>query len=121
MRPGPALFFLVAGCAKPATPPAQEPAVVVAPAPSAAPEPETRPEEQPRPAIEAVTGIAECDEYLELYRACEPKLAGDVAAGQRRAYPSERGWLLHLKSSSEAPGLPASCRDMLRELRPSCE
>lgn len=65
-------------------------------------------------------GIPACDEYLKLYRDCEPKLAGAIAAGDRRAYRSERARLVYLKSTREAPGLPGACGDMLRELEQVC-
>lgn len=111
-----------AACAKNAAPaePAPQRVVVSPPTPAADPEPAAEAPPPDRAEPEAVVGIPQCDRYLASYRDCAAKLAPEVAAGQRRAYPSERAWLLHLKSSGEAPSLPAACDDMLRELERAC-
>lgn len=114
------LALLVPACAS-APAPAPQP-VVVAPAPAPAEpatEPSAPPAERVAPAEEPL-GIPACDEYLVSYRDCEPRLAGESAAGNRRAYRSERAWLVYLKSSDEAPALSSTCGDLLRALEPVC-
>lgn len=114
------LALLLPACASAPAPAAQP--VVVAPAPASA-EPATEasapPAERAAP-VEEPLGIRDCDEYLALYRDCEPRLAGEIAAGNRRAYRAERARLVYLKSSDEAPALPSACGDLLRDLEQVC-
>ena len=70
--------------------------------------------------IEAVTQIPACDEYLSLYRACEPKLESAIMAGDRRTYRAERGGLEYLLTTEERNGLPDACAEMLDALRADC-
>ncbi|MCX4240749.1 hypothetical protein [Paraliomyxa miuraensis] len=70
--------------------------------------------------VEAITGVPDCDAYLELYARCEGFLRPQIMAGDRRFYPAEKGWLLHLAQSPEAPTLPEACAEMLDGLRTDC-
>ncbi|MBE7484593.1 MAG: hypothetical protein HS104_32080 [Polyangiaceae bacterium] len=112
------LALLLHACAS-APAPAPQPVVVAPASAEPATEPSAPPAERAAPAEEPL-GIRDCDEYLALYRDCEPKLAGEIAAGNRRAYRAERARLVYLKSSDEAPALPSACGDMLRELEQVC-
>jgi len=119
-----ALLPLVAACAPApharSVEAAPQTTVAVPPSSAAGAEPVSEPPPPDPPWADEVVGIPECDRYLASYRDCAATLAPDVAAGTRRAYASERAWLLHVKSSSEAPNLPAACDDMMRELERVC-
>jgi len=68
----------------------------------------------------AVTGISECDAYLDLYRRCEPRLAQAIAAGDLRTYEAEAASLRYFATTAERAGMPVSCRDMRRDLMERC-
>lgn len=61
-----------------------------------------------------------CAAYLEHYRRCEPVLAPEIAAGNRRSADAEEGWVRYMESSAEAPSLPSFCRDADAELASVC-
>lgn len=64
--------------------------------------------------------LPECDAYLRLYRRCEPALRASIAAGDRRDFEHERGWLAYLATTPEIEGMPAACRDETRGLQALC-
>lgn len=99
------------------TQPQATPAVVAEPDAGASPEGEPAGSSG---ALEAVTGIPECDAYLDLYQRCETRLEPEIMAGDRRFYKAERAQLEVLAQSPEAPSLPAACTQMLAELTPIC-
>lgn len=72
------------------------------------------------PAPAPLSSVPECDAYLRLYRRCEPSLAPSIAAGDRRDFVHERGWLEYLAGTPEVAGMPTACRDMTRELQAIC-
>jgi hypothetical protein len=76
--------------------------------------------EDEREASPAVTGIAECDAYLALYRRCESRLAPAIAAGDLRSYEAEAASLRYFATTAERAGMPAACRAMQRDLRERC-
>src|SRR5512139_3248799 len=96
-------WALVVACASPATPVTPEtvtPSAPVTTEDDPAPTPAVAAEDAAAPA--AVTGIPSCDAYLEAYRVCEPDLATEIAAGNRRKYSAEEGWVTYMKTTSEA-------------------
>jgi hypothetical protein len=96
--------------AEPAQTPKTPPPAVEAPAPH-----------DPDPGlVETPIGILACDEYLALYRDCEPKLEPEIQAGDRRDYRHERGWIEYLRDSPEGAQLPEACREMTRDLKRDC-
>lgn len=94
-----------------------EPAPAQAPAASPV---EDAAEVAPPGVVEAITGIPDCDAYLELYARCEARLRPEIMAGDRRFYAAEKASLVHLSESAEAPALPDACAGMLAELRDDC-
>lgn len=117
------LVALALACApadQPAEPPREVPAAraepVTQPQPAAAP---SEPAEEHEPEGASI-GVPQCDAYLELYRKCEPELAPEIAAGNRRTARAEAAWLEHFSKAEKDPGLPASCEAMLSELRKRC-
>ena len=66
------------------------------------------------------TGIAACDAYLDLYEGCEPRLRGEILAGERRTPEAERGWILYIMSTPERASLDQGCLDMLAMIRDRC-
>lgn len=64
--------------------------------------------------------MRECDELYELCKACEPRLAPEIAAGNRVSCDAERARMTHFLTTSEGPGVPAACRTSLEALRPKC-
>ncbi|MBI5537145.1 MAG: hypothetical protein HY898_30765 [Deltaproteobacteria bacterium] len=112
--------------------PAREPsaaAVVPAAAPSDRPAlaeaSATREEAAPaRPVVpsigEPITGIQQCDEYLDLYKRCEKRMEAEIAAGNAIRYQNEAARLKYLQSTPEAPGLPQACTGWLERLRGKC-
>ena len=80
----------------------------------------TQPEESAEEAVEVVIGIPECDQYLALYKRCEPELKEEIMAGDRRFYKSERGSLEYFAKQEGREQLPAQCADMLEQLRKDC-
>jgi hypothetical protein len=67
-----------------------------------------------------VTGISECDAYLDLYRRCEPRLAPAIAAGDLRSYEAEAASLRYFATTAERAGMPEACRGMRRDLMERC-
>lgn len=65
-------------------------------------------------------GVPQCDAYLELYRRCEPELAAEIAAGNRRSARAEAGWLEYVHEHERDAGLPQACEAMLTALRGRC-
>ena len=140
MMRGPLFFLLALGtlvaCGSAAssppveepTPPAPDEAATPAPAPADEAEPAPAPAAPEAPAddpfadleIEEVTGIPACDEYLALYRACEPKLESKIMAGEKRTYRAERGSLEYFMTTEERKAMPEACADMLAALRTEC-
>jgi hypothetical protein len=121
-------------CSGSAPPPAEKPAEAEpAPADSAsppaasqaAPQPEAPPPTadengQPDYEVEEITKIRECDEYLALYRFCEPRLKDEIMAGDRRTYKAERASLEYFLSTPERASMPDACADMLHALEKDC-
>lgn len=113
------LVALALACApadKPAEPPRETPAAPAEPVarPAASGQVEAyRPEG-------AWIGVPQCDAYLELYRQCEPELAAEIAAGERRSAKAEAGRLEYFHKVEKDPELPAACESMLAELRTRC-
>lgn len=70
--------------------------------------------------VETITGIPDCDAYLDLYARCVDFLRPQIMAGDRRFYATEKASLLYFAESPEAPALPGSCAGMLDELRKDC-
>jgi hypothetical protein len=64
--------------------------------------------------------VPQCDAYLELYRKCEPELAAEIAAGERRSARAEAARLEYFHKVEQDPDLPAACAAMLAELRRRC-
>ena len=78
-------------------------------------------EPAPAPAgPESATGLEVCEEYLALYKRCEPTLKPQIMAGDRRPVDAERGWVEYVAGTPERAALPAACRDMLAELKQVC-
>lgn len=126
-----ALVAVLFGACAPAAPPADPPAAPPPSAPAAPPEKKpaapatTTPEKKPAPtpstpATATSTGVRECDDLYALCKACEPKLAPEVAAGNRVSCDAERAKMTHFLTTSEAPGVPAACRASLDALRAKC-
>ena len=67
-----------------------------------------------------LSSVPECDVYLHLYQRCEPTLAPSIAAGDRRDFEHERGWLEYMSTTPEVAAMPDACRDMTRELQAVC-
>jgi hypothetical protein len=67
-----------------------------------------------------LSSVPECDAYLRLYQRCEATLAPSIAAGDRRDFVHERGWLEYMSTTPEVAAMPDACRDMTRELQAAC-
>ena len=94
-------------------------------APALAEQPISREEAAPKPSPvasvgEPITGIKECDEYLDLYKRCEKRMEPEIAAGNAIRYQNEAARLKYLQSTPEAPGLPQACVGMLKALHGKC-
>ncbi len=57
---------------------------------------------------------------LHLYEKCEPKLRDEIAAGDRRTYRAERGWLEYTLTTPERPAMASACAENLAALRQRC-
>jgi hypothetical protein len=124
MSPRPlVLAALTLACApadRPAEPPRVTPAAPVEPVTRAQPTATTAGEVEEYRPDGAWIGVAPCDAYLELYRKCEPELAAEIAAGDRRSAKAEAGRLKYSHEHEKDPDLPAACESMLAELRRRC-
>lgn len=111
-------------------PPRSEPqpaptVTVTAHEPAASAESETEPLPPPgataseEPAGSGI-GVPACDAYLDAYRRCEPRLAPDIASGERRSYRAERGWLEYMATTPEAAVLPEICQELLDDIEKFC-
>lgn len=106
------LLALSIACTEPATPDPEPASSGDETTTVAAPTSSDTPANQP--------GSVECAAYLEHYRRCEPMLAPEIAAGNRRSADAEEGWIHYMEGSAEAPGVPSACRDMDVELSSVC-
>lgn len=117
------LLVLVVACAPkvPADPPQVEDVEPAEPSPDADAAPLKRPPAGGvDPGRRENTGLASCDEYLALYQACEPKLKGEIQAGERRTYAAERAWIEYMRDTPEGAELGQACWDMRRALEDAC-
>jgi len=94
-------------------PPASTPAVSAVRA-------EPAPASPPSSAWEKLTGIRQCDEYLDLYKRCEKRMEPEIAAGNAIRHQNEAARLKYLQGTPEAPGLPQACASMLAGLHNKC-
>ena len=126
LRSFPFVFaLLLVSCSGSSAPQPEAPAPAD-PAPSDAAPPADAPaaaesgDEQPDYVVEEITKIPTCDEYLALYRFCEPRLKEEIMAGDRRTYAAERGSLEYFLTTPEREGMAEACADMLHALEQDC-
>jgi hypothetical protein len=62
----------------------------------------------------------ECGAYLAHYRRCEPVIASEIAAGDRRPVHAEESWIRYMEGTAEAPTLPSFCREEEATLSAIC-
>lgn len=72
------------------------------------------------PAPEPKPPASLCERYVSLYEACEPKLAGEIAAGNRLPARSERAQIEYNRKLYGEAMTEDACRSMLPQLERDC-